>query len=564
MRAESPPTKELRGSPARGNRAVVSKPARRSTESDDNTGRARDNHDVAEVANFAVDPVEQALAQSFGAMPLGRELPALCQNVLAAVLRFARDGVPDPTVPMLADVIGCCDRTVQRAVRACETMGWLAVEYRRVEPKFNLPNVYVVTPAGRKWCRPRGLRAAPRRPRNPSFRGRSPLPPGDTAVTALFHPSTPSGLDHAGAGDGLVLVGPALDDAPLVDERATSGRGESGVEGGALRDADAARDRAEVDALFDGIPPEGGPDRTSPAPEDAAVRKGGTPEGGALAPSGNARAHEKTTPERIREEMVACGLADLCGDGFERKVWNLGLRRHLPTDKLLTIVQIVGQKRRDAVFDANGKPTKFTGEVSLVRGYVYRCIENQPRPEDVPLPREPARRIPRLGRRFADGVPLHDDHGGGMSSQPSSEAARLVLEALLAEYHGEKPLAALATSALATQLAQRSEDAAAGGTLTTADVVETVRAFATSIAFKLKRNGDVPLPGALVAFLRREVRVAARGCADQLKKRTDAAKFYPARQKLDTRQPGTTLDHLRAAPTAITDVERGELDKIFK
>ncbi len=549
MRAESTPTKELRGSPARANRAVVSKLARLSTEGEDNTGCARDNQDVAQPSSSSVDRARARLA-----LLLVHEMPALPRAVLEVLLVDAErseDGTCDPSLAEIAARARMSVRSAQYGLRMLEGHGWIATVLRPLSLRWHDTSLYRILPAGRPWDRQRALRTPPR----PFLRRSWGAKPG----TDLIHPSTPSGLDRADAGDGLASDVAAPPPGGGLDELATSSAGERGREGGDDLDAALARDRAEVDALFAIVD-----DRTPQAQDGAVVSEGGTPEGGASAPSETARASEKTTPQVIREQMQACSLGDLCGAGFERKLWMLGIRKKLALPDLLAVIAIVGSKRQAAIFDANGGETKFQGDPSLVRGYVFRCIENQRLPKPVIL-REPERRIPRLGSAGALYGSDRRAHGGPpMEERSLSDCARRIHDALRAEYHGEKPLADIATPQLAMHLAQRSEDAACGGTLTTDDVVETLRAYATNLAFKLKRHDVIPTPGALKAFVTKEVREAKRGCAATLKPRTDAAKFYPARQRIDTRQPGTTMDHLRVPTPEITPAEMDELKDIFK
>ena len=277
-----------------------------------------------------------------------------------------------------------------------------------------------------------------------------------------------------------------------------------------------------------------------------------------------------SNPGRIRAKLVESCMGDLVGDGFERRLDRLRATRGMGVDDFSTLIGIVGAKREAGIFDAAGNVSKWTGPPERVRGYIFVALSHQkhhaaPKEIDRTWKADLVRHPEREPRRIVD-APPSGEHRALVEERSLNACGAAVLAILRAEHHGEKPLVDLAEVGFAHRLSQCSEDACAGGKLTTADVVATVTHFAINEAFRIKRHGIGNGASALRNYLQKAMREAKRGCAIVLGPQIEKAKFIPPRApKVDTRQPGG-WGHLTApiAPPVLADEQKKKLLELVK
>ena len=492
------------------------------------------------------------------------------------------EGRGAPSVPELAEITKTSVRTVQRGLRELESLGWIATKLRPISYKFNDTNLYTVLPRGRSAGLPRGLRNPPR---DPADRRRKTVN-GDSDRTGPSLYSGPSAGAHAFSGSDPVVDGVQGEDEPLPPGLDAPFSGEplpeSHEEGGDPENKNEPPVREE--ASQEGATSTGTPERSGgDLPEDGRPQaqqnvmggtRGGTPKGGALAPSEIARARipsRMESCESIRQTLIANGMADLAGGGFERRLDDLRWQRKIHPADWLAMLSHVGGRRIQILFDANGKPTKWSGSPEDVRGVVYVTMRREPEPEEAPKPKpfpkvslwkQIERMRPSLRPTLPVEEPSHRVHDGEVAN-PANACARRIVEALGAEYHGVRSLADIAEMDdvidFANRVAQLSESSACGGKLTDEDVIATIEHFATMEAFKTKR-GELQAPSvSLRNFLVAQLRKTKRGSAEAVRQKVASAKFYdPTKSKkgpkVDTRQPGD-LSHLRKPKPEINQEE---------
>lgn len=501
--------------------------------------------------------------------------------------RADEEGRCDPSVPELSAALKACDRTVQLALRELEGLGWIATKLRPLRFKVNDTNVYTILPGGRSADLPRGLR----QPRNPNKRGLRSTK-GETPPTAPSLSSGPAAGSHAPGDLGGSGVGSDPDEAlpPGLDNpSAEQPPGESYEEGGVGSDPGETPTHNEVNPEREETLPEGatstGPSTRSGGdlPESGTLKiaenlgqsaRGGTPEGGAAAPSEIARARMGTmsclnVPEQIRHALTINCMADLTGGGFERRLDTLCRQRGIHPKDWIAMLAKVGTRRAKILFDADGKTTKWSGPPEAVRGMVYIAMRREPELEEMPNPK--AFREPSLWQstfsprpRVRVEAPPVRDHAEEVQDTPANACAKRILEALGAEYHGVRSLGDIADMddviRYANALSRASESAACGGKLTEEDLLATIEQFATFEAFRVKR-GELQAPSlSLRNFLTAQIRKAKRGCAESLREKTASAKFFDPTKakkttKIDTRQPGEDLSHLRKPKAELTQEE---------
>lgn len=501
------------------------------------------------------------------------------------------------SVPEIAAEAGVSDRTVQRAFKDLRDTGWLWIRYVRTGPRSSAPSVYQILPTGRSAERERSLRALPQKDRSLY---------GDSAVT-VFSPSSiaPSAVAAVGLSEGSADLA-AVDDAAVSGEPAglESGRSHEGGEGGSAAEP-------SLDDIF-GIPTEEEPERNLPdgdgapqalaAPQQAAQEQ---PRPRSCRPTGasplaTARAH---TVARVAFALTCLfgdlGLDEKAMRSWSSQLWTLAQSRGLERVELLLLaLSVVFNQRRKAM--ERGTENPWTKPAEEVRRYLYRTLTKMDLPtyatasalhwegrEDCPWKADhdaAVRRDESYGvAPPVSNIPWHDPFKrrpfreifrevepravdqtqtgaqvGSMpdpSPSPANECSRLILAAFAATYHGVRSLADLAEDVtLANRLAQRSESACAGGTLTTEDVIAVVRHFGTIQAFDQKRSGIAKAGSQLSSYLAKQLREAKRGCATVLTLQTNSAKYIEVKPKISTAQPGGG-EHLNlpAKPDLTTD-----------
>lgn len=551
----------------------------------------------------------------------------------------------EPSIPEIAQAIGACDRTTQRALRELEELGWIATKLRRISYKLNDTNVYTILPCGRSANRPRSLRC----PSERKARGAN----GDTSHAESVLPSgpparahSPSGFSDAGGGaadpdddlpEGLKSPAPrwadpgegeasrgvlcslsapheqdvpigfgdvaqtqsegpkkpdgsggssGSDDGSPPPSSSTSGMGSScsssesqNPKGNESSSPDAGRVREIHEDVRGQVD-----DRTCTTREKLMGEVGGAPKGGAVAPSeiARARAGAHTTlygAANIRHTLVTCGLSDLVGDGFERRLDQLrGRRGDWSEMEWCNLLASIGTRRAKILFDAADTPNKWAGDPKDVRGLVYRSMLLEKKPRVVELPEHKPREWKKLWdlpfreqltpeRSSLHVVEASDDEQAAHvpPAQPPSlanNAARKIMEALRAEYRGEKPLVEIAEMddavRFANDLSRLSEEAASGGRLTTDDILATIEHFAVYEALKIKRKEMQAPSVSLRNFLRRQIQNAKRGCAESKREQARDAVFFKKKQVVDTRQPGD-LKHVGKPIPPLTEERKANI-----
>lgn len=235
----------------------------------------------------------------------GWQMRPRAREVFSVILDYceaAGDVECSPSVDEIADAARMSHRSVQRALRDLERRTFIATKLRRIGPKLNDTNVYRILPAGGELLDlPRSLRAppSPRPKRSSTMPTRAPIHDQSEAGAAASVPDPPSAGPAAPAGEEaartglssfaravldkmrredaeaervLDMIGPAIP-APVVAD--VVGPGEAGAE----LDEDIPREERPGD---DGWTTSPGSEETPRAEHEW---EGGTPEGGAVAPS---------------------------------------------------------------------------------------------------------------------------------------------------------------------------------------------------------------------------------------------------------------------------------------
>lgn len=229
-----------------------------------------------------------------------------------------------------------------------------------------------------------------------------------------------------------------------------------------------------------------------PRTESEAKAGGGAAERGAVAPSGTARAGAISTPTRLVGVFLErWGMRDLTGDGFELRLLGLARRGGAPLSTLLSAIQAVGERR------AERPAPVWAGAASEARAYAYVSIRNELE-VTAPLVIPPC--APR--RRFHLVEPMKEESLG----EPGKKVLALLRETDV--------LAKLAKVEVAHRLARFAAESAAGGRLTTEDVLHTIRGAAENERDRIAAEGaraDSQLMSFVVGCLQRATPGCARG-----------------------------------------------------
>lgn len=467
---------------------------------------------------------------------------------------FAREGCDRPTVREIAARGGVAKRTAQYGLRDLEGHHWVATHLRKVARRFNEPNRYVLL-LGRSMQLERALRSRQKDDRIEGG-GANPCTHSDPSSIGPYGPSAALGVEVV-AGADLPLWAPITVAATNASPKRI-GQEDGDPETRESRDADPDLSDTQTRQITETSQ---APTRLDPKDPEADLDQIGS-----AGPPSEARAHSTVSVDReVRATLEQCGLGDLAGGGYERRLSRLFAARRLAASEFKHLIAEVGAKRERGVFDAAGKPTKWLGDPTVVRGYVYQCLLHEPVRERAAIPQRDAGPLRSRWYHFGEprrlDAPTASEQVKNMNEASLSPCAKQVLDALKAAYHGERSLQVLATPEVAHRLSMLSEEGACGGRLTTEDVLAVIRQYGTFTAFKLMR-GDIVPQGAIDSFLRKELRMAKRGCAAEVNARTSGARFIPARAKgpegAINRQPGTGLKHLdRPKPVAKPeDLER--------
>ena len=182
-------------------------------------------------------------------------------------------------------------------------------------------------------------------------------------------------------------------------------------------------------------------------------------------------------------------MRDLTGDGFELRLLGLARRGGAPLSTLLTAIQAVGERRAERPAPA------WAGPASEARAYAYVSIRNELEVV-APLVIQPC--APR--RRFHLVEPMQEASLG----EPGKKVLSLLRETDV--------LVKLAKIDVAHRLARFAIENAAGGRLTTEDVLFTIRGAAENERDRIAAEGPRP-DSQLMAFVVGSLQRATPGCA---------------------------------------------------
>lgn len=477
---------------------------------------------------------------AFGAL---EDVPPSSRKILDYLLREADENAEIVCyVPDICRATGLSRRTVQRHLAALARKAWIWRTFEKIRRDYNAPTLYRILSHGKVWARSE---------REPDPRVRKPFPRERSCgggVTIAAHLDQPSSAFGDAILSNVIQAGaevPAASSCPPTTgcEALPEGRGFDEGDGG---------ERLPVDdnlSCMD-LPPE--LDR-SPSPVTDPI-----------SPPIASLGDRMSNPTRIRARLMESCLGDLIGDGFERRLDRLRVARQLPIEDFLPLIGIVGAKREAGIFDAAGRPSKWTGAIDAVRGYCFVAISRQ---KHHAAPKEPERKWKldlvwnhdRDPRPVVDATPLGEQRAR-MAYEPMKEVnlspfGKEVLEVLRAEHDGVRSLLSAATP----DIAAFGEYVLSWGKVRPEDILAKLRWFALCQAWDFRRSRWEPEPENLKGKVRAAIRGTVRGCAKSLAEKLSTAKYVePGAPKVDVRQPGTLahVNSLAHVPIAETTPEQ--------
>lgn len=458
-------------------------------------------------------------------------MPAVAREILTYLTSQAdHAGIAQVTIDEIAIAVESCHRTVQRYLTMLRVKHWLWVTYVKVAPKRNEPNVYRLLVNGDAFQR------------------------GETLTQYERPLSRPSGDSRK--RDPRVKRDRPMDGTGQQDD--TRAKGQAAGDGGGAPE--------ENGNTMQPLSPQEG-DKTSRSSPPTEVVSASDPSdepeldliGPAIRRPPPARPHvrpvRETYAEQIHALLVAYGFADVAQGGLAVRLARMFSGRGIHgVTSVEHLVSVLAAKRNDALLTVGDGASPWKGELDAQRAYVFVALRKMKLPELEPKQRSATSwRTLEERRGRVDAVPERA-HVVPMAVIPSKTIASLIAQqihdAIIATYHGVKPLKDLDAVVLANRLSHCCIESGGGGTLHVADIVATVKLFATFQAFRQQRNEFTP-PAALESFFMAEMKKVTRGCAAEKEAQAAKAKPFGSNQNV-SRQPGASLAHLNRKPKEMT------------